>query len=391
MEKSRTDENLLNLASKNGSGETPLVPLPGECAQHDDRHRSRGIVLGLLAAVLFGLSAPLAKLVLPQSTPLVLSSLFYLGAGAILSVISVLQKVCSKRDSTSREVDLRFEDAYLMAGVVLFGGVLAPVLMLSGLKHLSAASASLMLNLEAPFTVMLAAVLFRDRLEGQELLGAALVLVGSSLLSVNSGATVTGSVLAALKLAAAAMLWAIDNNLTQCLSTRNPLAVARVKTLAAGLFSLILTRTIGLAMPPAHLCIGALGIGATCYGASVVLYVYALRYIGAARQATVFATAPFVGALMAGPINGEWLRFSELCAGLVTAGGLALMMRHRHVHEHVHEELIHEHPHTHDIHHQHDHVGLPSLREPHSHWHRHLPMVHTHDHLPDLHHRHHHH
>src|SRR5579875_2443136 len=366
MEKSRTDENLLNLASKNGSGETPLVPLPGECAQHDDRHRSRGIVLGLLAAVLFGLSAPLAKLVLPQSTPLVLSSLFYLGAGAILSVISVLQKVCSKRDSTSREVDLRFEDAYLMAGVVLFGGVLAPVL-------------------------MLAAVLFRDRLEGQELLGAALVLVGSSLLSVNSGATVTGSVLAALKLAAAAMLWAIDNNLTQCLSTRNPLAVARVKTLAAGLFSLILTRTIGLAMPPAHLCIGALGIGATCYGASVVLYVYALRYIGAARQATVFATAPFVGALMAGPINGEWLRFSELCAGLVTAGGLALMMRHRHVHEHVHEELIHEHPHTHDIHHQHDHVGLPSLREPHSHWHRHLPMVHTHDHLPDLHHRHHHH
>jgi hypothetical protein len=129
-----------------------------------------------------------------------------------------------------------------------------------------------------------------------------------------------------------------------------------------------------------------LATGFLGYGLSIVLHLLAMRYVGAARQAAYFATAPFMGALAAVPILGERLGAAELGAGGLMAAGAILLLRARHGHRHEHEALEHDHAHVHDEHHAHAHEGV--VDGPHAHPHRHAPLVHDHPHLPDAHHRH---
>jgi drug/metabolite transporter (DMT)-like permease len=190
-------------------------------------------------------------------------------------------------------------------------------------------------------------------------------------------------------IAAACACWALDNNLTQRLSLRDPFAIVRIKTLIAGLVN----STIGLAMlgnrhfPFASL-LGALSLGCVSYGVSVVLDAYALRLVGAAREAAYFATAPFLGGLLAVTLLGEEMRLADLCAMAVMGVGVVLLLRERHSHVHRHEPLEHEHLHTHDTHHEHEHESGDPSGEPHSHRHKHAPLEHEHPHASDLHHRH---
>ena len=163
----------------------------------------------------------------------------------------------------------------------------------------------------------------------------------------------------------------------------------RVKTLVAGLAN----TTLGLlvasdALPSWRFVLGALVLGSLSYGASVVLDAFALRLIGAAREAAYFATAPFVGALVSVLLLGDTLRWLDGLAMLVMAVGVAFLLRERHGHEHTHEALSHDHLHDHDEHHQHDHAPGDPVGEPHSHLHDHAPLTHDHAHVPDVHHRH---
>src|SRR5437773_10808796 len=119
--------------------------------------RVRGMISGLAAAVLFGISPPFAKLLLPGVAPLVMAALLYLGAGIGLLLFEFLR---SRQDRAGRESPLRRSDGWLLIGIVLFGGILGPILMLWGLNHLSAVPASLLLNLEAPLTMIMAILLF---------------------------------------------------------------------------------------------------------------------------------------------------------------------------------------------------------------------------------------
>ena len=125
---------------------------------------------------------------------------------------------------------------------------------------------------------------------------------------------------------------------------------------------------------------------------SLLLDMHALRLLGAAREAAYFATAPFIGALLAIPLLAERPGLAEAAAGLVMVAGVVLLARERHSHLHTHEPVEHEHLHVHDEHHQHDHDhdhDHPAQgTSPHSHRHRHEPITHEHPHLPDLHHRH---
>lgn len=363
-------------------------------------HARLGPLCGLAAAALFGLSAPLAKTLLGEIPPVLLAGLLYLGAALGLWTHRALRPV-------SREAGLRRADAPALAGVVLAGGVLGPVLMLLGLERVSAVTGSLLLNLEAVFTLLLATALFREHL-GRYAAGAAvLILGGAAVLRGDPAAWFAGSLGGAsgggsgafagesagvLLLAGACFAWGLDNNLTQRLSVRDPFAIVRVKTLGAGLTNTVLGLTLaGGALPSAGPLAGALLLGSLSYGLSVVLDAYALRLVGAAREAAYFATAPFIGALAAVPLHGERLEATDLAAMAAMALGVMLLLRERHGHEHEHEPLTHEHAHRHDAHHQHAHgpddpVGPDD--EPHSHVHHHPRLIHDHPHLPDAHHRH---
>jgi drug/metabolite transporter (DMT)-like permease len=339
---------------------------------------SGGAARGLAAAALFGASTPVAKLLVPGTGPLLLAGLLYVGAGMGLLVAGGLRR-------TGTEAPIQRVDLPVLALVVVAGGILGPVLLVLGLARLSGASAALLLNLEAPFTISLAVVMLGEHLARREALGAAVVIFGAGALTWAPGA-LEASPAGAACVALACAAWALDNNLSQRLSIRDPVAVARAKTLAAGAFNVALGLAVGERLPsPAHVA-AALLTGALGYGLSIVLHLLAVRALGAARQAAYFATAPFIGAVVAVPLLHDRLPPSHVAAGALMALGIALIVGTRHAHAHLHEAEQHEHAHVHDEHHAHVHDG--EVSEPHSHVHGHASLFHDHPHLPDAHHRH---
>jgi drug/metabolite transporter (DMT)-like permease len=320
----------------------------------------------------------MAKRLLPATGPFLLAGLLYLGAGAGLLVAAPLRPA-------GREASLRRQDVPTLAGMVIAGGIAGPLLLLFGLARLPGGVASLLLNLEAPLTIGLAVLVFGESLSLRELLGAAVIVLGGGALS--SGPGEGGSQWSgALAVAGACAAWALDDNLGQRLSLRDPVAVTRVKALAAGAVNVGLALVMGERLPPAMALAATLATGFLGYGVSVVLHLLAIRQVGVARQAAYFATAPFVGALAAMPLLGERLGAAALGAGGLMTAGAVLLLGARHDHRHEHQPLEHDHAHAHDGHHGHEHEG--EVDEPHAHPHRHAPLVHDHPHLPDAHHRH---
>lgn len=342
-----------------------------------------GVIQALSAAAMFGLASPLAKLVLNDASPLVVAGLLYLGSGLGLGTWLLARRAWSAPRGEAR---LRRSDLPWLVGAIVAGGVLGPALQMIGLSRSPASSASLLLNLEGVFTALLAWLVFRENADRRIVVGMALVLLGGAVLSWPG--RVEGLSVASMAIVAACAAWALDNNLTRKIATRDPLQIAALKGLCAGAFNVALGLGRGAAVPaPAVLGAAAL-LGLASYGVSLVLFVLALRRLGSARTAAYFSTAPFVGAVVAVFALGEALSPSFLLAGALMAAGLALHLAERHVHEHAHAELAHEHRHVHDEHHAHEHQPGDPVGEPHSHFHRHEGLRHAHAHYPDAHHGH---
>lgn len=352
---------------------------PSDAASRSDR--IRGALLGLGAAALFGLSAPISKLLLGGLSPVLLAGLLYLGAAVGLWTHHLVRP-------RTKEAGIGRSDLPLLTAIIVFGGVVGPILMLLGLGRVTAFTGSLLLNLEAPLTVVLAVAVFGEHLERRAAVAIVCILGGALTLRLETGA-LGGDLAGIVLIAGACLSWALDNNLTQRLSMRDPHAIVRAKTLVAG----AVNTTLGLLFqrspnPSLTLVAVALVVGALSYGLSIVLDTYALRLVGAAREAAYFATAPFVGGLFAIALFGDPIRRHELLAMAAMFVGVVFLLRSRHGHRHVHEAMDHNHLHEHDEHHQHEHHADDPRGEPHAHAHRHLPLVHDHDHFPDAHHRH---
>ncbi len=341
-----------------------------------------GIIFGLLSALLFGASTPLAKLLLGAVDTWMMAGLLYLGAGAGLAAVH-LSRAALRLPAV--EAPLRRSDMPWLALVILAGGVLGPLLLMFGLARTDAASASLLLNLEGVATMAIAWIAFRENVDRRLLLGALAILAGAALLSWQGRATLD---LGAALIAGACLCWGIDNNLTRKLSSADPVQIAMLKGLIAGTINLLIALGHGAAFPALGIVGAAAVVGFLGYGVSLALFVLALRHLGAARTGAYFSLAPFVGAVLAIALLGEALTPQLVIAGLLMALGLWLHLSEQHEHEHAHEALEHEHRHRHDAHHQHAHDADTPSGEPHSHWHRHVPMMHRHPHYPDIHHRH---
>jgi drug/metabolite transporter (DMT)-like permease len=346
-----------------------------------ERGMKAGAAYGIAAAMLFGLSAPLSKRLLAEVPPLLLAALLYLGAGLGVTAAAPLAP------RRMREAPVRRADVGLLAGIVVTGGILGPLLMLYGLQRVSGIAGSLLLNLEGVFTILIAVTVFREHLSRLELAGAILIVSGAAVLGYAPG-DLSVQWTGVLLIGAACFSWALDNNWTQRLSLKDPFAVVRIKTLGAGACTLVSALAMGQHLPSPGLTIAAMLLGVFSYGISILLDAYALRHIGAAREAAFFATAPFIGALAALPILGERLRTRDVIALAAMAGGVTVLVKSRHSHAHTHETLLHEHVHSHDEHHQHTHTDADPPGQPHSHIHGHDELRHEHGHVSDVHHRH---
>ncbi len=344
-------------------------------------HLWPGVPLALASAVLFGASAPLSKLLIGAIDPWLLAGLLYLGGGIGLAVVRVMRRLTGRASS---EAPLRRSDLPWLAAVVLSGGLLAPLLLMLGLSRTSAASGSLLLNLEGLATMAIAWLVFRENVDRRLLLGATAILAGAVLLSWSGeGLRIDAG---GLLIAAACLCWGIDNNLTRKLSSADPVQIATIKGIVAGGTNFAMALALGAALPPAGLVCAGLAVGFLGIGVSLVLFMLGLRHLGTARTGAYFSLAPFIGAVLALALFRDAVTPQFVAAGALMALGLWLHLSEKHDHWHEHGGLEHDHAHTHDDHHRHTHEG--PVTEPHSHPHRHEPMRHKHPHYPDLHHRH---
>ena len=343
-----------------------------------------GIATALAAAVLFGLSTPLAKGLLTDGSPQVLAGLLYLGSGLGLWLFWLLRGV---RSRPRREAPLSRADLPWLAAATAAGGIIAPVLLMAGLVRTPASTASLLLNLEGVSTAIIAWIVFRENVDRRIALGMAAIVAGGALLSWSGRLTIAGA-RGPLLVTAACLGWAIDNNLTQKVSAGDPVEVAGLKGLVAGAVNLTLGLLAHGRLPGAAHLAAALAVGLMGYGVSLVLYVRALRDLGTARTGAYFSLAPFIGAAVSMLLWHEAVTPLFVVATALMGLGLWLHLTEHHEHWHTHEPLEHTHAHVHDEHHRHAHGPDELQGEPHTHWHRHEAMRHAHPHYPDIHHRH---
>ena len=331
------------------------------------------------AALLFGASTPLAKLLLGNVDPWLLAGLLYLGSGIGLGVLRALQR--------AEKVRLAPGDLRWLAGAVLSGGVLGPVLLMWGLSRMPASGAALLLNAEAVFTALLAWFVFRENFDRRIALGMGLIVAGAAVLSWPGDAGF-GAVAPALAVVGACLAWGIDNNLTRKVALADARFVAMVKGLVAGATNTALATLLGARLPELSVAAMAGVLGFVGYGISLALFVRALRDLGTARTGAYFSTAPFAGALLGLALLREPVTYELVAASVLMAWGVWLHLTERHAHLHAHDPVEHAHEHEHDEHHRHEHPEpvAPGVR--HTHRHRHEPMTHSHPHYPDSHHRH---
>ena len=342
-----------------------------------------GVGFAVASAFLFGLGTPCAKLLLGETPPVLLAGLLYAGSGLGLFVVRLLSPV------SAHEAPIARADVPWLAGAILAGGTLGPVLLMSGLRSTPASAASLLLNLEGVFTALLAWFVFRENFDRRIALGFALIMAGGVALSWEGGERDRPVLpLGSLAIAAACFCWAVDNNLTQKVSGADPLHLAAIKGAVAGSVNLALASVTGARWPSAAAIIGALAVGFLGYGLSLVLFIRGLRHLGTARTGAYFSLAPFFGAAASLILLRESIGRGLLAAAVLMAIGAWLHLTERHEHEHHHQRLEHSHRHVHDEHHRHAHAPDIAPAEPHTHAHVHEPMIHRHPHYPDIHHRH---
>jgi drug/metabolite transporter (DMT)-like permease len=338
----------------------------------------RGTLLAFASALAFGLTTPLVQRFGRGAGPFVTALLLYAGA----ALVGVLAR-------SSREAPLALTHVRRLFAIALSGAVVAPALLAWGLGRASGTAASLMLNLEALFTIALAWMLYREHV-GRRVVAAAVVLLAGGVLLVldraPGGGDGTSSILGLAAVAGAALAWALDNALAKPLSALDPARVVAAKGTIGATLSFAVALAIHEAWPPMLACAGLVLVGATGYGASLRLYLRAQREIGAGRTASVFASGPFWGAALAWAL-GEPANLLTGASALAMIVGLALHLTEHHGHAHVHEAIEHAHAHRHDdAHHAHVHDPMPEGE--HTHPHRHERMLHDHSHVPDLHHDH---
>lgn len=339
------------------------------------------ILAALGSAILFGSSTPLGKLLLETLPPFQLAGLLYLGAA-----LGVLPFSLSRSQAPFPASP---KNLFRLAGAILFGGVLGPVLLLMGLEKAPAATVALWLNLELAATALLGYLVFKDHLGGFGWLGVGGTLVASILLSRQEGPIGT---IALVLVLSACICWALDNHLTALIDTITPSQSTCVKGFVAGSLNLIISCYTELFEMDIPAILSALLLGAFAYGFSISLYISAAQNLGATRSQMIFASAPFFGVALSALVLGESISRLQMTAALILAASLVTLFLDRHNHVHAHSPLQHKHWHNHeDAHHTHGHPD-PAPGEQsspiHGHWHHHPKISHAHPHWPDIHHRH---
>lgn len=256
-----------------------------------DRTQKKATCFALLAAVLYAVNAPVSKLLLRQVPATVMAALLYLGAGAGVFLMGTAQRLAGKE---REERSLTKKELPYTVGMVALD-IAAPIFLMVGLTRTTAANASLLNNFEIVATSIIALAVFREAISKRLWLAIALVTASSLLLSFEDMSSLSFS-WGSLFVLLACVCWGFENNCTRMLSSKDPMEIVVIKGFGSGLGSLVIAFALGERLPGVLLCLCALVLGFVAYGLSIYFYIYAQRYLGAAKTSAYYAAAPFVGA-----------------------------------------------------------------------------------------------
>ena len=339
-------------------------------------------IYAIVAAALYAINVPFSKMLLGYVEPTMMAAFLYLGAGLGMIVYSIASRVSGK--TTSTEPLTKKEMPYTIAMVVL--DIIAPILLMFGIRASHAANVSLINNFEIVATSIIALLIFKEIISKKLWIAIALVTIASVILSFEG----TGSFefnIGSLFVFGACLCWGIENNCTRMISNKSSIEIVVIKGTFSGLGSLIVALAIGESIPSILWMMCVLLLGFVAYGLSIYFYVMAQKDLGAAKTSAYYSIAPFLGVAFGMLILGERPEIQFYVALAVMIISTYFMIKdtielqhthehsHTHTHEHSHGDIVHSHEHTHT--HTHIHVhGADSD----NHEHNHHTMSHEHSH-----------
>ncbi len=272
------------------------------------------------SAFLYSLATPISKLLLRDTDPIMLAGILYFSAGLALSCIAFLKSGLNKNATIVLGLDKK--DWGWFAGVVLAGGILAPLCLLKAMNISQASSVSLLFNLEIIFAVLIAHLVFKEHISRRDAGGLLAIILGGICLSWCSQTTI--SLPSLLFMSLACLFWAIDGNFTCQMRNSDPIQIARLRGLIAGSINLGLALLLGKAFPSDGILASAAATGAISYGIGLTLYIVALHKVGTAKTTAFFASEPFMGALLSVIILQEPFTANLVLAMVLMGLGVAI-------------------------------------------------------------------
>ena len=276
----------------------------------------KGIMMAILAAVLYAVSSPFSKILLNEMPPTLMAGFLYLGAGVGMSLIAVSRRV---RQVENTEIHLsKAEMPYTVAMILL--DIAAPICMLIGLNATTAANASLLNNFEIVATALIALVVFKERISKRLWMGILFVTFSSVILSFEDFSSLEFSY-GSLFVLLAAVFWGLENNCTRKLSSCDPLEIVLLKGIFSGIGSIVIGLVLGERLMNLWSVIAVMALGIVSYGLSIYFYVHAQRLLGAARTSAYYAVSPFIAAFLSILIFGQMPEVTYFIALMLMAVG----------------------------------------------------------------------
>ena len=260
-------------------------------AEIEPKVQHRAILFAILAAALYAISSPVSKLLLKEVPPTFMASFLYLGAGIGMALVGLVRTVngieSGEKRLTTKEIP------YTVGMIVL--DIAAPIFLMIGLTTATPENVSLLNNFEIVATSLIALLIFKEQITKRLWSAIILITLASMILSMentNSFSFSIGSIFVLL----ACTCWGLENNFTRKLSIKDPLQVVVIKGFGSGTGSLLIALAIHERVSNWLYIFAALLLGFLAYGMSIFFYIYAQRYLGAAKTSAYYAIAPFIGA-----------------------------------------------------------------------------------------------
>lgn len=349
---------------------------------HEKNIKYKSVGMAILAALLYGISAPISKILLTQLPPTLIAALLYLGAGLGMTGVNIYNIITKKEQL---EAKITMKEAPYIVGMILLD-IAAPIFLMLGLSMTTSSNASLLNNFEIVATSLIALFIFKETIGKRMWIAISLITISSIILSVSDFSSFSFSIGSVFVLLAC-LSWGFENNCTRMLSLKDPIQIVVIKGFGSGIGSLLICFILKEYSNNWLYIAIALLLGFVAYGLSIFFYIKAQRDLGAARTSAFYATAPFMGVIISWVVLRETVTGSFLIALAIMLIGTYFAVSEDHKHKHLHKVETHDHKHGHvDGHHNHKHV-IEIMGE-HSHEHTHEVLEHKHGHTPDLHHRH---